>query len=162
MITRGYLDIETTGLSYKFAQLTVVGIGLERGRMQKCVQLVGEQVSARRILDIIRDANVLYTYNGTRFDLPFVRAKLGIDLEQHVIHEDLMYHCWRKNLYGGLKKVEALLGIERKTKGIDGWMAVKLWYDYVRNANNDALKLLLDYNKEDIMNLAVLRKRLRA
>lgn len=160
MICRAYLDIETTGLSRTYAELTVIGLCFERGRKCELVQLVGDQISAQRLMALIRKAEVLYTYNGSRFDLPFIKSKLGVDLRDYITHEDLMYECWRRNLYGGLKKVEEKLGIGRKTKGIDGRMAVKLWYDYENYGNRESLALLLEYNKEDILNLAVLRKKL--
>ena len=99
-------------------------------------------------------------YGGTRFDLPFIRAKLGIDLTEHCAHRDLMYDCWAQNIYGGLKEVERKLGIERKTVGIDGFMAVQLWYDYERYGDEQALATLLEYNKEDVINLKTLRQKL--
>jgi len=71
-----------------------------------------------------------------------------------------MYDCWRNNLKGGLKVVETKLGIERKLKNVDGYMAVQLWWDYVNNNNQESLKILLDYNREDVVNLRVLRKML--
>ncbi|MHC4260472.1 MAG: ribonuclease H-like domain-containing protein [Planctomycetota bacterium] len=160
MLTRAYLDIETTGLSRHYADLTVVGVCIERGRKCQITQLVGGRITARRLLAALRGTQILYTYNGARFDLPFTKAKLGLDLTEHLTHKDLMYDCWRKNLYGGLKKVEAKLGITRNTQGIDGRMAVKLWYDYETYANRKSLALLLEYNKEDVLNLRVLRKRL--
>jgi len=43
-----------------------------------------------------------------------------------------MHHCWRNNLYGGLKAVERTLGIPRKLKEVDGYEAVKLWWRYVK------------------------------
>jgi uncharacterized protein YprB with RNaseH-like and TPR domain len=162
MICRGYLDIETTGLSRRYADLTVVGLALERGRKCEVFQWVGDQISAALLIRRLKMAQTLYTYNGTRFDLPFIEAKLGIDPTDFVEHRDLMYECWRKNLYGGLKKVEGSLGITRKTKGIDGRMAVRLWYDYENDGNEQSLALLLKYNREDVLNLAVLRRKLRA
>jgi uncharacterized protein YprB with RNaseH-like and TPR domain len=161
MICRAYLDIETTGLSRHYAGLTVVGLCLERPGKCEVVQLVGDEISARRLIRALRNAQVLYTYNGSRFDLPFIKTKLGLDLKEHIAHEDLMYECWRQNLYGGLKRVEEKLGIGRKTKGIDGRMAVKLWYDYENDANKESLALLLEYNKEDVLNLTVLRRKLK-
>jgi len=148
MVCRAYLDIETTGLSRSYADLTVVGLCLERGQKCEIVQLVGDQISARRLIAAVRKAQVLYTYNGSRFDLPFIEAKLGLNLRQYIAHQDLMYECWRHNLYGGLKKVEEKLGIARKTQGIDGRMAVRLWYDYEIYGNKTCLALLLEYNKE--------------
>jgi uncharacterized protein YprB with RNaseH-like and TPR domain len=160
MICRAYLDIETTGLSRCCADLTVVGVCLEHDRRCKIIQLVGGQITAPRVIAAVRKAQILCTYNGTRFDLPFIRTKLGIDLAEYITHKDLMYDCWRQNLYGGLKAVEQKLGIPRKTQGIDGRMAVKLWYDYYHYGNTKALALLLEYNREDIVNLTVLKKKL--
>jgi len=162
MVTRGYLDIETTGLGRDYAEITVIGLGIERGSTRRFHQLVGDEINTLRLVKLIRTVDTLYTYNGTRFDLPFIKAKLGIDLKDYTTHKDLMYQCWRHNLYGGLKKVETLLGITRKTRGADGWMAVRLWWDYVNNGNDSALALLLDYNKDDIWNLRILRQRLNA
>ena len=162
MICRAYLDIETTGLSRYDADLTVVGVCLEHGRECKIIQLVGEQITARRVIAAVREAETLYTYNGARFDLPFIKAKLQLDLTEYITNKDLMYDCWRCNLYGGLKKVEQRLAIARKTQGIDGRMAVKLWYDYEYYGNKKALALLLQYNREDIVNLTVLRRKLNA
>jgi uncharacterized protein YprB with RNaseH-like and TPR domain len=71
-----------------------------------------------------------------------------------------MYDCWRQNLKGGLKAVERKLGIKRKLTEVDGFLAVQLWWDYVNNNNKFALASLLEYNKEDVLNLRVLRKRL--
>lgn len=160
MICRAYLDIETTGLSRSCAELTVIGLGLERGNKCELLQLVGDRISTPRLMRLIKKVEALYTYNGTRFDLPFIKTKLGVDLREHITHKDLMYECWRRNLYGGLKEVERKLGIRRKTQGIDGRMAVKLWYDYNNYGNKKSLAILLEYNKEDILNLRVLRRKL--
>ena len=104
--------------------------------------------------------SILYTYNGSRFDLPFIHSRLGINLAKIFIHIDLMYHCWRKNLYGGLKSVERQLAIERRLVGIDGYEAVKLWWRYVDSFDLDALNTLLEYNKEDVVNLKSLKEKL--
>jgi uncharacterized protein YprB with RNaseH-like and TPR domain len=157
---RCYLDIETTGFSRNYADLTVVGLALERGDNCEVFQLVGDQISAARLLRLVKEARVLYTYNGSRFDLPFIKTKLGLDLKERLPHRDLMYDCWRQNLYGGLKKVEQTLAIARETEGIDGRMAVTLWYDYKRYGNQTSLATLLQYNKEDVLNLVVLRRKL--
>jgi len=71
-----------------------------------------------------------------------------------------VYDCWRMNLYGGLKSVETRLGISRQTKGVGGREAAMLWHRYERHGDNDALNLLLRYNREDVLNLKLLRQRL--
>ena len=156
-----YLDIETTGLSYLYADITVIGIYSVNGNESKLVQLVGEQVTVVNLVQSLADAGTIYTYNGSRFDLPIIRACLGIDLTQHYIHHDLMYDCWRNNLYGGYKAVEAQLGIPRELKGIGGFEAVILWYRYQDYGDQNALATLLEYNREDVVNLKSLREILR-
>ncbi len=157
-----FLDIETTGLSPSYSDITVIGtylVGKGRSRM---VQLVGEEVTAQNLHKTLKDVQTIYTYNGSRFDLPFIREWLGVDLKKTHSHCDLMYHCWRNNLYGGLKMVELKLDITRELKGIDGYQAVILWWRYRNHGDTKALKLLLHYNREDVMNLTVLKEKLKA
>ncbi len=160
MKCRAYLDIETTGLSRYDCQLTVIGIGLEQGGHIRLVQLIEDDLYERLLLKVLEGADVIYTYNGSRFDLPFIRTQLGIDLARCFCHRDLMYDCWHKNLKGGLKAVERKLGIQRKLQNVDGYVAVQLWWDYVNNRNFSSLQMLLAYNAEDVVNLNVLRTRL--
>lgn len=156
-----YLDIETTSLSPISGELSVIGLCLDDGKGERFVQLIGEEISAPGLLEALQEVKVLYTYNGSRFDLPYIDGKLGVDLTKHCLHHDLMYDCWRRNLYGGLKEVERRLGIERKSAGIDGRMAVRLWLNYRLYDDEKALLTLLAYNREDVLNLRALRRRLR-
>lgn len=155
-----YLDIETTGLSPGNCQITVIGIQRCSGNEVDFVQLVGKDIKSHNVLEALDGVNVLYTYNGSRFDLPFIHTRLGINLDEIFTHRDLMYECWNCNLYDGLKGVEKQLGIERKLTEINGYKAVWLWYQYVEFFDLDALKTLLDYNKEDVLNLKVLKEKL--
>ncbi len=155
-----YLDIETTGLSPLYNKLTVIGIYRENSIDSKVTQLVGDEISSSGLLRAMEGVSKFYTYNGSRFDLPFIKARLNVDLKECCPHEDLMYACWKRNLKGGLKSVERQLGIERELTDIDGWMAVQLWHSYQNNGDTSALKKLLKYNKEDVVNLKVLRERL--
>jgi len=155
-----YLDIETIGLSAFFDYITVVGILRCDGRNNELVQLVGEEVTRGNLITALRDVRTIYTYNGARFDLRFISNSLGIDLAAQYSHRDLMYDCWRCNLYGGFKAVERQLGIPRRLVGVSGYEAVQLWWSYVKGGNERALATLLEYNKEDVVNLKVLRERL--
>ena len=155
-----YLDIETTGLSCQDACVTVVGMYLVNGVDGRLVQLVGMDVTAGNLLEALEGVRTIYTYNGSQFDLPFIHGALGTDLATLFDHHDLMFDCWRRNLYGGFKAVEQQLGIPRKLQGISGWDAVRLWWQYLDYGDPEALATLLEYNREDVMNLKVLRERL--
>lgn len=152
-----YLDIETTGLSHYSAELTVIGIHIENG-CDEVIQMVGDDISSAALVETLRNVDRIYTYNGSRFDLPFIRQKLDVDLTDCCFHTDLMYSCWRRDLKGGLKAVERQLGIARKLTDVDGWVAVQLWHEYKRNGCVNSLNRLLEYNKEDVLNLKELRE----
>jgi uncharacterized protein YprB with RNaseH-like and TPR domain len=158
--SEAYLDIETTGLTPSGCEITVIGIHLCRGDDADFVQFVGKDATAAGILGALEGINVLYTYNGSRFDLPFIHTALGINLAEIFTHHDLMYDCWRNGLYGGLKGVERRLGIARNLPDMNGWEAVKLWWQYVESFDLDALNKLLEYNKEDVLNLKTLKNML--
>ncbi len=157
-----FLDIETTGLSPLYSEITVIGVYLVANDTEKMVQLVGEDVTADNLHEVLEDVQTIYTYNGSRFDLPFIREWLGVDLKKTHDHCDLMYDCWRNDLYGGLKRVELQLNIARELRDIDGYQAVLLWWRYRNHGDKEALKLLLHYNREDVMNLKVLKEKLKA
>jgi uncharacterized protein YprB with RNaseH-like and TPR domain len=155
-----YLDIETTGLFAEYDEITVVGIFLSDGFDNRFVQLVGAKITAENLLGALQGVSTIYTYNGSRFDLPFIHSHLGVNLASLFGHCDLMYRCWQNNLYGGLKAVERQIGIERRLKGVNGWEAIRLWWKYQSDADEEALDRLLEYNKEDVVNLTTLKERL--
>ncbi|MFC1931866.1 ribonuclease H-like domain-containing protein [Chloroflexota bacterium] len=155
-----YLDIETTGLSPAECMVTVVGMYICNGEDAKIIQLVGKDITKDSLLEALQGVKIIHTYNGSRFDLPFIHGCLGINLAQIFPHHDLMYDCWQNNLYGGLKSVERQLGIERYLTDMNGWEAVKLWWKYVDSFDLEALNKLLEYNREDVVNLKTLKAKL--
>ena len=147
--TRAYLDSET---SFE-GGITIIGIyGADRG----IIQLVGGEVTDVGLVRALEGVETLCTYNGDRFDLPVIRQRLGVDLWQVCRPHDLMRDCWRVGLKGGLKRVEAQIGIVRQTQGVDGRAAMRLWASYWNDGDVDALQTLLLYNREDVVNLALL------
>lgn len=158
-VIEAYLDIETTGLSLIDCMITVVGIYICNREDTRVIQLVGKDIAGNSLLEALEGVKTIHTYNGSRFDLPFIHNCLGIDLSQMFPHRDLMFDCWKNNLYGGLKAVERQLGIERHLKDMNGWEAVRLWWKYVDSFDLEALNKLLEYNREDIVNLKTLKER---
>ena len=143
---KAYLDIETSF----GGEITVVGIFCPPDRM---IQLVGDEVNWTNIWNALNGVATILTYNGARFDLPVIKRITKLDLNKYFECRDLMYDCWEKNLYGGLKRVEEQLGIARSTKGIDGLEAMRLWQRFLYDRDEKALQTLLQYNREDVVNL---------
>ncbi len=150
---KAYLDIET---SFD-GSITVVGLHAEDRGM---IQLVGGKISDFALWRALEGVKTICTYNGSRFDLPVIRRRLGLDLPKEFRSHDLMYDCWRHGLFGGLKRVEEQLGISRRSKGIDGFDAMRLWSRYENGGDVEALEVLLTYNRDDVLNLPVLEARL--
>lgn len=150
---RAYLDIETT------FEHTISVIGVYRPD-RGTIQLVGGGVNDIALYNALQGVETIVTFNGTCFDLPVIRKRMYVDLKQEFAHSDLMYVCRRHGLRGGLKKIETVLGIGRETAGLSGWDAPRLWNRFEHAGDRNALRTLLDYNREDVINLAVLEARL--
>lgn len=154
MIQKAYLDIET---SY-YGEITVVGIFCPPDNL---IQLIHPDISLEALLDALDGVCEIITFWGHRFDLPVIERALGVDLRSMFETIDLADHCHRHGLYGGLKNVERVLGIPRSTAGMTGEDAMLLWEAWCRGSAN-ALRTLLKYNEEDVVNLYLLEKELHA
>lgn len=142
-----FLDIETTGLDH-FAEVT--SIATWRNGQAKCFV---RDINLSDFLYELPGTRLLVTYNGKRFDLPFLRREFDIELTKP--HLDLMYPLRAMGFRGGLKACERLLGFQRRySEGTDGMEAVYLWYDWSELGHEDALKRLVVYNVEDTYSLA--------
>jgi uncharacterized protein YprB with RNaseH-like and TPR domain/predicted nuclease with RNAse H fold len=143
-----FLDIETTGLSFFYDDITL--IGLYNGKDVKTFvqgQNLGDFESE------IKKYSIIVTYNGTLFDLRFIREKLGQRLIPPV-HIDLRFLLRRLGYTGGLKSVEKKMNIcrEEEVADLSGFDATVLWNRYVRG-DDYALESLVKYNLADIVNL---------
>jgi hypothetical protein len=145
-----YLDIETTGESPEFGDVTLVGL---YGQGKMTTLLRGESLTETRLNEELSHAALLVTFFGSGFDLPFLKAKFpGLRVDQP--HIDLCFAARRLKLTGGLKHIERECGIDRASDlhGLDGWDAVRLWHAY-RRGDEQALDLLVRYNEADVRNL---------
>jgi uncharacterized protein YprB with RNaseH-like and TPR domain/predicted nuclease with RNAse H fold len=150
-----FLDIETTGLSHHHNQVTVIG-ALFRGSFYQWVW--PENLDGLRRLII--DAQVVVTYNGRRFDIPFLLRQLK-EFPSPRAHVDLRYIADARGYSGGQKAVENSFALRRPAgvEGVDGFEAVSLWCETVYG-QEQSLKRLLAYNRADVLMLQRLATRL--
>jgi len=148
-----FLDIETTGLK-RASPITVIGLW-HHGTVETFVR-------SRNLSDFIKawqKIDVLMTFNGTHFDLPFLMREFGFSV--HPPHIDLMTEAKYWGLTGGLKAIERKLGYRRtEEESGDGREAVTLWNEYAETGNEHALKKLVAYNTRDVLSLHLLSRQL--
>ncbi|MFB6127463.1 MAG: ribonuclease H-like domain-containing protein [Halolamina sp.] len=148
-----FFDIETTGLDHDRDRVTTVSFHRD-GDTRTLV--ASEDLTAEAVREQVEAADLLVTFNGKRFDVPFLEESFGIDVETP--HLDLMYTCRKLDLSGGLKQIERDIGIERDRPDISGRDAVRLWREY-EAGDDGALDTLVTYNREDAVNLRTLADR---
>ena len=144
-----YLDIETDGTSGGDS-VTIIGAydGIELQQFIRGVNLWD-------FPKYIESKTMIVSFFGTGFDLPVLKNCLGVSFRQ--FHVDLCFLFKRLGYRGGLKSIEDRLGIERQeiAQGLTGMDAIILWDQHMRG-NKTALKRLLAYNEEDVVNMQTL------
>ena len=120
----------TNGAPPPYGDVTVVGLYAD-GQMTSLVR--GISLTEERLHMEFSRYDLLVTFFGSIFDIPYLRAKYpGLVLDQP--HVDLCFAARRLGLAGGLIQIEALMGIQRPAdvQGLDGWEAVRLWNAWER------------------------------
>lgn len=145
-----FLDIETTGLDPHTAVVTTVSIH-RNGETTTLVR--GRDLTADRLRQVFTETSLLVTFNGRRFDVPFLEKNYGLSVS--VPHADLYLLASRLGYSGGLTELETTFDIDRARPDISGSDAVRLWHEYERG-DDQALETLVEYNRIDTRNMVPL------
>lgn len=139
------IDVETTGLSI-YDAVTAIGVEVD-GEYRSFVK----GVNLDEAEDALAGIDGVITFNGTLFDLPFLRRALP-GLRLPAAHLDLRFAARRAGLTGPLKDVELAAGLKRsrKLKDVDGFEATVLWSEY-QHGRDSSLARLLRYNSADTL-----------
>ncbi len=146
-----FFDIETSGLSDR-ADVTLFGL-FDGYETKALIRNISWNIDALR--EEFKKYKMIVTYNGTSFDLPFVKKRYPDLIPENIPHFDLRFACNRIGLKGGLKVVEKDLGIKRRelVGDMTGGDALTLWRMYKATGDEHYINLLVEYNEEDIINL---------
>ncbi len=146
------LDIEVTGFN---GAISVVGLYRPKDGVVECEQFVrGQNLSSENLKTAFDGCKMLVTYNGIKFDVPKIRQEFPGVVPERAPIIDLYRFARRLDLNTNLKVLENTLAVERM-EGVSKKrrIAVRLWRRYVRCMDARALAMLLEYNKQDTVNL---------
>ncbi|MEQ9407613.1 MAG: ribonuclease H-like domain-containing protein [Fuerstiella sp.] len=141
-----FFDIETTGLEYDDT-ITVI-VCWHRDQLRSFV----EHENLDDFLDVLDEAELLVSFNGSTFDVPRVLDGFHIP-DLPCPHLDLRWPCWHRQLCGGLKDVSQKLGVHRPAdlQDADGDLAVRLWWQWQHQQNQAARSQLIRYCAADVL-----------
>jgi uncharacterized protein YprB with RNaseH-like and TPR domain len=158
-----YLDLETTGLS--MAPLFLVGLMYtERDR------LVVDQLFARDYTEepavlgftsaFLARFKALVTFNGIRFDVPFIRERMtitGIDFVETGIHIDLLPLARkvvkRKTPNHKLQTLESYLCRRKRIGDVAGSEIPDVYHEFVRTGNAADIAAVFHHNRLDLLTM---------
>lgn len=143
-----FLDIETSGV-HSNSYISI--IGLFDGYNTKTL-VKGVNLDFRILEKELNKYKLIVTFNGSTFDIPMLK-KQGIRIT--VPHFDLRHACNQAGLKGGLKSIEKELNIKRRDiiDKLYGGDPILLWRKFIVTGDDYFLKLLIEYNEEDTINL---------
>jgi len=145
-----FIDIEVSGVS-RHDQMTAICL-FDGFKSKTMIAGINMNISALRF-ELSR-YKLIVTYNGGSFDIPFINKRYP-ELLPNIPHIDLRPLCARIGLCGGLKMIEAELGIKRNPiiEKIYNGDPYRLWRIYRATGDDYYLKLFVEYNEDDSVNL---------
>ena len=167
-------DIETTGLyptRDRIIAASFIDTDGKELRQYFSESSATEYLTVSAILSEMEDCDVLITYNGQSFDVPFVLArakKFGLADTLPAFRQADIYR-WLKSYWPlaaslpslSQKSVEQALGLdESRTDLINGGECVRLYSEYINLDSQEAKDLILLHNGDDVRQLAAITRAL--
>jgi uncharacterized protein YprB with RNaseH-like and TPR domain len=171
IINHLFIDTETTGLSggtgtYPF----LIGFGYFDKDGFRTIQLLVENpiYEMSQLVEFSNSAQNFHTtvtFNGKSFDLPIIRTRYFLNQLENPLsefsHIDLLHisrRIWKMRLTNhSLRELETqILGFQRSTDEVPGWMIPQIYFDYLRTGDGSQLKGVAYHNEIDVVSMAVL------
>lgn len=146
------LDIETDGIH---GPITVVGLYQPKdGPIEHSFLVNGRDLTIENLKRALIGCRMLITFNGIRSDIPKLRSSYPSVLPDNIAIIDLYYWSLKLGIGTSLKVLEGMFDIFR----IDEYtkrrhIATKLWRRWRDKGDRWALAKLIEYNRQDTINL---------
>jgi uncharacterized protein YprB with RNaseH-like and TPR domain len=158
-----YLDLETTGLSS--APLFLVGLMYTAGRDLIVDQLFARDYTEERAVlistsDFLKRFGVLVTFNGMRFDIPFLAERMvyeGLEFSPPGAHVDLLpvaRHVLKKRTPNHkLQTLEKYLCNRKRIGDVPGSEIPGVYHDFVRTKDAGEIAQVFHHNRLDLLTM---------
>ena len=164
------LDIEATGLDPSRCKVILMGLLTETDDGVRVTQFLAENhyeeyKVLQATIDFLKDEGIDYliTFNGLRYDIPFINTRLESNFmdDRIKLYDFDLYRFLRKcsNLPSRLDSLsqascEKFFGIaSNRQDTISGRESVALFDEYAINGNSTVEKIILTHNREDVLQL---------
>ncbi|MGB9595264.1 MAG: ribonuclease H-like domain-containing protein [Candidatus Poribacteria bacterium] len=158
-----FLDIETTGLSN--TPLFLIGLLYFDGDKLVIDQLFARDYSEEAHLlhyfsEFMPKFNVLVTFNGKSFDIPFIRDRMIFHRKfanWTYNHIDILLHSRRRwrGIFPDckLQTLEYYVCQRRRIDDVPSSLVPEIYHDFVRNGNTEYILGVLNHNVLDLITL---------
>lgn len=164
-----FFDIETTGLSHKRSHLYMIGaIYREAGQLTFIQWFLQRPSEEKDVLlafsTLVRQVSTVIHYNGQTFDVPYIKEKChhwDLDDPFSADCQIQSLDLYRKML--PLKKVLQMTSLKQKdienflhyprADEKDGKELIQVYQQYLQNAGEEELQLLLLHNRDDLFGM---------
>ena len=164
-----FLDIETTGFSPEKSGVYLIGLitfagGQWQGKQYLSVRDKEESMILKMAGDFLKDRPVIVHFNGDRFDIPFLKARM----KKHSLKDAYAELCAKESIdlfaqarplkklchldHMNQKSLERLIGLQREDR-YDGGKLIGVYRDFSKSADPQLKELLLLHNREDLQGL---------
>jgi uncharacterized protein len=172
----GVLDIESLGLHGSGVMAFLVALGIQRGAILECEQLLladlgGEEALLAAVAARIGSHRLWLTYNGLSFDIPVLAARCTVNRLDPVgvqprLHGDLLgpvRRLFRERLGPcTLRHAEISLLNHHRVDDVPGAEAPARYRAWLRGAPAAVLAGVVDHNLQDIVSTVLVGARLAA
>ena len=158
-----FFDIETTGFSPTNSSIYLVGCLRRKNDKLIIDQFFAENkddevLVLKEFMYLLNQHSTIISFNGIGFDIPFIKAKCKTHRIPEKLHSFSYIDIYKlvsstkfllKLPNYKQKTIEAFLGLEREDK-YSGGELINVYDDYMKNQSEEAEKLLLLHNYEDV------------
>lgn len=114
-------------------------------------QMWDDRWVVEQIRELLRSFDILFTWNGSRFDIPFLNSRLllhGLEPLPKKLHKDLLYTArYGLHLHSNrLASVQEFLGLAHEKSSISG-----TYWTKALTGDRDAMDYIIDHMERDVL-----------